>query len=151
MTVQLMSYEVARLGRCLQATSFRNTVLWSPAKRQLTEKVQKDVKEKYMQYCEGAGPFYEYADKVVNMITNRRNLVVYPDKIKTASQTDKDGLFNVCIQIMEFYEELSSNTTCRRWTWLLKIHIYRTSHNTCRSRIVTETPASEQDFMKRHV
>jgi hypothetical protein len=123
MTVPLMRYELVRLGRRLQATGFRDTVISPPAKRHLIEKVQKDINEKYIQYCEGAGSFYEYAAKVVNMMIGRSNLVVYQDKIRAASQTDRDWLFNVCIQIMEFYHELSSNTTCRRWTWLLKIHV----------------------------
>jgi len=123
MTVSLMRIEAARLGRRLQATGFRDTILPPPAKRQLIEKVQKDINEKYMQYCHGAGPFYEYTSKVVNMILSRTNLVVYQDKIRTASQMDRDWLFNICIQIMEFYQELSGNTTYRRWAWLLKIHV----------------------------
>jgi hypothetical protein len=123
MTVPLMRIEAARLGRRLQATNFRDTILTPLAKRELIERVQKDMTEKYMQYCQGAGPFYEYAAKVVNMIISRTNLVVYQNKIKTASQTDRDWLFNVCIQILEFYQELSGNMTCRRWTWLLKIHV----------------------------
>jgi len=123
MTVPLMRYEVLRLGRRLQATGCRDIVISPQAKRNLIEKVQKDINEKYMQYCEGAGPFYEYAAKVVNLMIGRTNLVVYQDKIQAASQTDRDWLFNVCIQIMEFYHDIRRNTTCRRWTWLLKIHV----------------------------
>jgi hypothetical protein len=123
MTVPLMRFGVVRLGRRLQATGFRDTVLSPPAKRHLIEKVRKDLHENYMQYCQGAGPLYEYAAKVANMIISRANLVVYQDKMEMASQTDRDWLFNVCIQVMEFYQELSSNTTFRRWTWLLKIFV----------------------------
>jgi hypothetical protein len=95
MTVPLMRYGAARLGRRLQATGFRDTVLPPSAKRLLIEKVQKDLNEKYVQYCQGAGPFYEYTAKVVNMIISCTNLVVYQDKIRTASQTDIDWLFNI--------------------------------------------------------
>jgi hypothetical protein len=123
MTVPLMRYGAARLGQRLQDTGFRDTVLPPSAKRLLIEKVQKDLNEKYIQYCQGAGSFYGYTAKVVNMIISRTNLVVYQDKIRTASQTDRDWMFNICIQIMEFYQELSSNTTCRRWAWLLKIFV----------------------------
>lgn len=118
MTVPLMHYEAARLGRHLQAIGFRDTVLSLPAKRHMIEEVNKDLNEKYIQFCQGAGPFYDYAANVVNMIISCTNLIVYQDKIRTASQTDRDWLFNVCIQIMVFYQELSGNTICRKWTRL---------------------------------
>lgn len=123
MTVPLMRYEAARLGQRLQVTGFRDTILPPSTKKHLIDKVQKDLNENYTQYCQGARPFYEYAAKVVNMKIGRTNLVFYQDKIGTVSQTDRDWLFNICIQIMGFYQELRGNMTCRRWTWLLKIHV----------------------------
>jgi hypothetical protein len=124
MTVPLLRFESARLGRRLQATGFRDTILSPPAKKRLIEKVQQDLKEKYVKHCPGAGALYEYAAKAVTMmITSRTNLIVYQDTIKNASQAEKDWLFLVCIQIMEFYQELRDNPVARKWSWLIKIHV----------------------------
>jgi hypothetical protein len=131
MTAPLLRLEIARLGRRLQATGFRDTVLDPPAKRRLIEKVQQDLNQKYLQYCQGAGPFYEYAAKAVSMIISRTNLVVFQDKIRAASQMDRDWLFDVCIRILEFYQELNGNSTCRRWTWLLKIFVSLLAPDRC--------------------
>lgn len=123
MTVPLLRYESARLGRRLQATGFRDTVLSPPVKKKLIQKVQQDLKDKYIKYCQGAGPLYEYAAKAVMMVTSRTNLIIYQDTIKNASQAERDWLFLVCIQIMEFYAELRNNFVARKWSWLIKIHV----------------------------
>lgn len=124
MTIPLMRYEVARLGRRLQGTGYRDSILDHASKKKVIEEFQQKLFTKYVSRCLGNGALPEYSSKTATMITQRTNLLVYQGTMKKATQDEKDWLFSICIELMEYYDVLSKNIAARRWSWLLKIHVY---------------------------
>lgn len=123
LTISLMRWEVVLLGRRLQSTGSRDSALSHAAKKKVIVDFQHKLFTKYIQKCLNKGPLAEYCAKTATMITMRTNLAVYQGMAKDATQEEKDWLFLICTELIEYYDELTKNTVAKRWSWLLKIHV----------------------------
>lgn len=138
MTFCLIRYEICSLtrrlsynppgpGPCKMASD-----KWSLEDKERVIKETADLlEERYLQYCEDAGPLYWVAATVARLITAKLSLVIYhpliePGKPNSLSQDIKDRLFMASIEIMEYSGVLESESSTKQWGWLF--HTYTQWH-----------------------
>lgn len=121
LTLLVMRFDIVRLNRRLHCTNARDVPLSIAGKKKCIEQFRQSLKDKYIRHCIGNGDLPEYSAKTALMITNRANLTLYQDKIATASQSERDWLFLICIEIMEYYLDISG-PKLKNYAWLLKVH-----------------------------
>jgi hypothetical protein len=86
------------------------------------------LEEKYLQYCEKAGPLYWVAATVARLITAKMSLIIYhpltqPGKPNSLSQDIKDRLFMASIEIIEYSQVLESEASTKHWGWLFHTYV----------------------------
>ncbi|KAI9737258.1 MAG: hypothetical protein M1818_005791 [Claussenomyces sp. TS43310] len=122
LTLTVCRFDLIRLARRLQCTNARDVPLSAAGKKRCVEQFQHVLKERYIRHCWGAGALPEYSAKTAVIIASRLFLVLHQDKMSSASQAEKDWLFQISIEIMEYYHDLSGPNASKRWAWLLKAY-----------------------------
>lgn len=135
MTFSLIRYEICHLSRRLSYTPPGEGPCRSAASRVTLEDKERMIKEcadrleeKYLQYCEAAGPLYWVAATVARLITAKLSLIVYhpliqPGKPNSLSQDIKDRLFMASIEIIEYSKLLENEASTKQWGWLFHTYI----------------------------
>ncbi|KAG9237384.1 fungal-specific transcription factor domain-containing protein [Amylocarpus encephaloides] len=135
MTFCLIRFEICSLTRKLSYTPPGDTPCKSLALSRTFEEKEKMVREakdlleeKYLQYCENAGPLYWVAATVARLITAKMSLILYhplvqPGKTRTLSQDTRDRLFMSSIEILEYSRVLQEETSTKKWGWLFATYI----------------------------
>ena len=135
MTFCLIRYEICALARrltyippgrspCKEAAESMTL----EAKEQLVKDCADRLEEKYLKYCEDAGPLYWVAATVARLITAKMSLIIYhpltqPGKPNSLSQDIKDRLFMASIEIIEYSRILESEASTKQWGWLFHTYI----------------------------
>ncbi|KAG0651731.1 Bikaverin cluster transcription factor bik5 [Hyphodiscus hymeniophilus] len=134
MTFCLIRYEICSLTRQLSYTppgSFyqaRAALVTLEDKEQMIKDCADRLEEKYLQYCEEAGPLYWVAATVARLITAKMSLIIYhpltqPGKPSPLSQDTKDRLFMASIEIIEYSSVLKSEASTKQWGWLFHTYV----------------------------
>ena len=135
MTFCLIRYEICSLtrrlsyvppgpGPCRVAASN-----WTLEEKEAMIKATADrLEDKYLRYCEDAGPLYWVAATVARLITAKMSLIIYhpltqPGKPNSLSQDIRDRLFMASIEIIEYSRILESEATTKQWGWLFHTYI----------------------------
>jgi hypothetical protein len=133
MTFCLIRYEICSLTRKLTYTPPGTCPLKLPALT--TEEKERQVREcsihleeKYLRYCEDAGPLYWVAATVARLIIAKMNLIIYhpliqPGKPNSLSHDIRDRLFMSSIEIIEYSRILESEASTKQWGWLFHTYI----------------------------
>ncbi|TVY83486.1 Bikaverin cluster transcription factor bik5 [Lachnellula suecica] len=135
MTFCLIRYEICFLTRQLSysppgAASYKlqNKELTLEDKEVLVRETSKRLEDKYLQYCEDAGPLYWVAATVARLITAKMSLILYhpltqPGNSNTLSQDTRDRLFMASIEIIEYSRVLEEESSTKQWGWLFQTYI----------------------------
>ena len=134
MTFCLIRYELCSLTRKLSyvppgaTRQQRAALITLEEKEQLVKECAERLEEKYLRYCEEAGPLYWVAATVARLITAKMSLIIYhpliqPGKCSTLSQDTKDRLFMSSIEIVEYGRILESEATTKQWGWLFHTYV----------------------------
>ena len=134
MTFCLIRYEICSLTRKLSyvpsGSDYRQRAafLTLEEKERLIKECADHLEEKYLKYCEEAGPLYWVAATVARLITAKMSLVIYhpltqPGKPNSLSQNVKDRLFMASIEIIEYSSVLTSEASTRKWGWLFHTYV----------------------------
>jgi hypothetical protein len=135
MTFSLIRYEICHLSRRLSYTPpgegpCQNAALSVTLedKERLIKECADRLEERYLQYCEDAGPLYWVAATVARLITAKMSLIIYhplisPGKPNSLSQDIKDRLFMASIEILEYSKVLKGETSTKKWGWLFHTYI----------------------------
>ena len=134
MTFCLIRYEICSLTRklsyvppglgCPQSAA----LITLEEKERMIKECADRLEEKYLQYCEEAGPLYWVAATVARLIIAKMSLVIYhpltqPGKPSPLSQDVKDRLFMASIEIIEYSTVLKSEASTRQWGWLFHTYV----------------------------
>lgn len=135
MTFCLIRYEICSLSRRLSYTPpgpgpcRQSAQSWTlEDKERMIKETADKLEDKYLQYCENAGPLYWVSATVARLITAKMSLIVYhpftqPGKPTSLSQDVKDRLFMASIEIMEYSQRLESEISTKQWGWLFHTYI----------------------------
>jgi hypothetical protein len=134
MTFCLIRYEICTLTRKLSyvppgtGCQQRAALVTLEEKERMVKECADRLEEKYLQYCEEAGPLYWVAATVARLITAKMSLVIYhpltqPGKPDFLSQDIKDRLFMASIEIIEYSSILKTEASTRQWGWLFHTYI----------------------------
>ncbi|KAK2625532.1 hypothetical protein QTJ16_004844 [Diplocarpon rosae] len=97
-------------------------------KEQMIRECAANLEQKYLQYCDDAGPLYWVTAKIARLIIANMFLVIYypltlPGKPSTLSQDIRDRLFMSSIEIIEYSRILESEASIKKWGWLFQTYI----------------------------
>ena len=135
MTFCLIRYEICALSRKLTCIPPSRSASKSAAdpltleeKQQLVKDCAERLEDKYLKYCEDAGPLYWVAATVSRLIIAKMSLVIYhpltqPGKPNNLPQDIKDRLFMASIEIIEYSRILESEISTKQWGWLFHTYI----------------------------
>ena len=134
MTFCLIRYEICSLTRRLSyvppspGCQQRAALITLEEKEQMIKECSDRLEEKYLQYCEEAGPLYWVAATVARLITAKMSLIIYhpltyPGQPNSLSQDIKDRLFMASIEIIEYSRVLESEASTKQWGWLFHTYI----------------------------
>jgi hypothetical protein len=132
MTFCLIRYEICSLTRKLSYTppgahcQERASKVTLEDKERMIKECSDRLEEKYLQYCEDAGPLYWVAATVARLITAKMSLIIYHPLTQPGqflSQDTKDRLFMASIEIMEYSRVLESEASTKKWGWLFHTYI----------------------------
>ena len=135
MTFCLIRYEICKLSRVLSCDLLGEGFSQDAAKQETLEDKERVVKEcserleeKYLQYCEKAGPLYWVAATVARLIMAKMSLVLYhpltqPGKPNCLSQDIRDRLFMASIEIIECSQVLENEASTKQWGWLFQTYV----------------------------
>jgi hypothetical protein len=135
MTFCLIRYEICTLSRRLsyippgEGPCHLAAQSWTlEDKERMIKECADRLEEKYLQYCEDAGPLYWVAATVARLITAKMSLIIYhplthPGKPNSLSQDIKDRLFMASIEIIEYSRVLESEASTKQWGWLFHTYI----------------------------
>lgn len=134
MTFCLIRCEICSLNRKLNyvppgaSCQQRAALVTLEEKERMVKECSDRLEEKYLRYCEEAGPLYWVAATVARLITAKMSLVIYhpltqPGKPSTLSQDIKDRLFMASIEIIEYSRILESEASTKQWGWLFHTYI----------------------------
>lgn len=134
MTFCLIRYEICSLTRRLSyvppgsGCPQRASLVTLEEKERMIKECADRLEEKYLQYCEEAGPLYWVAATVARLITAKMSLIIYhpltqPGLPSPLSQDVKDRLFMASIEILEYSSVLKSEASTRQWGWLFHTYV----------------------------
>ena len=137
MTFCLIRYEICHLSRKLSyiPPGQSNCPFEKGASHLTLDEKERMVKasadhleEKYLKYCEDAGPLYWVAATVARLITAKMSLIIYhplsqSSDAKALTQTVKDRLFMASIEIIEYTRVLEHEASTKQWGWLFHTYI----------------------------
>lgn len=135
MTFCLIRYEICHLSRRLSYVppgsgpcKLAATQMTLEDKESLIRECSDRLEEKYLKYCEDAGPLYWVAATVARLITAKMSLIIYhpltqPGKPNSLSQDIKDRLFMASIEIIEYSQILESEASTKHWGWLFHTYV----------------------------
>lgn len=135
MTFCLIRYEICHLSRRLSYTppglgpcrTAASKVTLEDRER-LIKECAEQLEEKYLRFCEDAGPLYWVGATVARLITAKMSLIIYhpliqPGRPNSLSQDIKDRLFMASIEIIEYSKLLENESTTKQWGWLFHTYI----------------------------
>lgn len=135
MTFCLIRYEICLLSKQLSYSPQISSLCKETPNRLTLEDKENLVRdaaamweEKYLQYCENAGPLYWVAATVARLITAKFSLILYspltsPGKPNTLPQDTRDRLFMAAIEIIEYSRVLEDESSNKQWGWLFQTYI----------------------------
>ncbi|ESZ93647.1 hypothetical protein SBOR_5952 [Sclerotinia borealis F-4128] len=136
MTFVLIRFEICALSKRLQYTPPGRgpCPMGNPIRLTLEEKEEliKDcaarLEEKYLKYCENAGPLYWVAGTVARLIFAKMSLIIYhpliqPGRPQCLSPDTKDRLLTASIEIIEYSRILETEATTKKWGWLFRTYV----------------------------
>ncbi|PBP20792.1 hypothetical protein BUE80_DR008119 [Diplocarpon rosae] len=136
MTFCLIRFEVCTLTRKLtyipqgpvSSETSMGEMLSLEEKERVVRECAAHLEEKYLQYCEDAGPLYWVTAKIARLIIANMFLVIYypltlPGKPSTLPQDIRDRLFISSIEIIEYSRILESEASIKKWGWLFHTYI----------------------------
>ncbi|PQE29949.1 fungal specific transcription factor domain-containing protein [Rutstroemia sp. NJR-2017a WRK4] len=136
MTFVLIRFEICALSKRLQYTPPGRgpCPMGNPIKLTLEEKEElinehsKKLEEKYLQYCEDAGPLYWVAATVARLVFAKMSLIIYhpliqPGRPHCLSDDTKDRLLRASIEIIEYSRILETEASIKRWGWLFRTYV----------------------------
>ncbi|KAL2063739.1 hypothetical protein VTL71DRAFT_5544 [Oculimacula yallundae] len=135
MTFCLIRYEICNLTRKLTyippgdvPCKVSGQMLTIEQKEGLVKECADYLEEKYLKYCEDAGPLYWVAATVARLIIAKMSLMIYhpltlPGKPSSLSDDIKDRLFVSSIEIIEYSRILETEATTKKWGWLFHTYI----------------------------
>jgi len=133
MTFCLIRYEILNSARRLAYTPPTGPCLeraktFSLAdKEQMLKELHEKLEDKYLKYCDSAGPLFWVAATVARLIVSKMSLIVYGfhqvGTVDTLPQHIKDRLFIASIEIMEYSQLLQTESATRKWGWLFHTYV----------------------------
>ncbi|CAD6441848.1 9203e70e-9c9f-4153-85e8-0ac515cecefc [Sclerotinia trifoliorum] len=136
MTFVLIRFEICALSKRLQYTppgrgpcpSGNPVSLTLEQKEELIKTTSVRLEEKYLKYCENAGPLYWVAGTVARLIFAKMSLIIYhpliqPGKPQCLSPHTKDRLLTSSIEIIEYSRILETEASTKKWGWLFRTYV----------------------------
>jgi hypothetical protein len=139
MTFCLIRYEICSLVKRLSYTPPGkgpcNTAAMSwtlEDKEKLIKETAERMEEKYLKYCENAGPLCWVAATVARLITAKMGLIIYhplihPSSPESLNQDVRDRLFMASIEIIEYTRVLEIEASTKQWVRKTSRYIYPTN------------------------
>lgn len=87
------------------------------------------LEDKYLKYCENAGPLLWVAASVARLVLAKMNLLIYypltqPGKPITLPQDLRDRLLISSVEICEFSKVLEDETMMKKWGWVHQTYVH---------------------------
>ncbi|KAF7856989.1 hypothetical protein EAF04_009749 [Stromatinia cepivora] len=136
MTFVLIRFEICALSKRLQYTppgrgpcpSGNPVSLTLEQKEELIKETSVRLEEKYLKYCENAGPLYWVAGTVARLIFAKMSLIIYhpliqPGRPQCLSPHTKDRLLKSSIEIIEYSRILETEASTKKWGWLFRTYV----------------------------
>jgi hypothetical protein len=136
MTFCLIRYEIGHLSRKLSYIPpgqgpgrDKALSLTLEDKERIIKETADHLEEKYLQYCENAGPLYWVAATVARLIIAKMTLIIYHPLTQPRNsnnplpQNIRDRLFMASIEIIEYSQVLEAETSTKKWGWLFHTYI----------------------------
>ncbi|KAI9648686.1 hypothetical protein NHQ30_003325 [Ciborinia camelliae] len=136
MTFVLIRFEMCALSKRLQYTPpgrgpcpMGNPIkLTLEEKEELIQDCSVRLEEKYLKYCENAGPLYWVAGTVARLIFAKMSLIIYhpliqPGRPQCLSPNTKDRLLKSSIEIIEYSRILETEASTKKWGWLFRTYV----------------------------
>ncbi|KAM3088467.1 hypothetical protein ACMFMG_000107 [Clarireedia jacksonii] len=135
MTFVLIRFEICALSKRLQYTppgqvlcGNQVTRLSLEEKEQLINECAHRLEEKYLKYCEDAGPLYWVAATVARLIFAKMSLIIYhpltqPGRPQCLSDDTKDRLLRSSVEIIEYSRILETEASTKKWGWLFRTYV----------------------------
>jgi hypothetical protein len=80
MTISLVRFSICQMGRRLHGNVFKGEAPLSlQAKKKTVEDFEKEIAEKYLQYCDQGGPVYQYGANVCDPKLSRSRMLMSKD------------------------------------------------------------------------
>ena len=127
MTFCLIRYEICALTRRLQYASpgdrLQGGGLSLEEKEQIVRETAERMEERYLYYCQDAGPLCWVAATVARLILAKSSLIIYhpltqPGKPSTLPADVTQRLFIASIEILEYSSVLEEEASTKKWGWL---------------------------------
>lgn len=135
MTISCVRLDIAKLGRRMQGSGADDAPLPPPVKMKMVDDFADTLVERYYHPNENSPPIFRYSYKTACLITARMKLMMKMRK-KDLSQEERDSLFQIAIEIMEHFEDLRHDAQAKKWSWLLKTTVTRSSHDFLRHLLI---------------
>ncbi|RAL67986.1 hypothetical protein DID88_008710 [Monilinia fructigena] len=97
-------------------------------KEELIRECSVRLEEKYLKYCENAGPLYWVASTVARLIFAKMSLIIYhplirPGRPQCLSPHTKDRLLKSSIEVIEYSRILETEASTKKWGWLFRTYV----------------------------